>query len=133
MNRLLDVERKRTPSQLWRGSTEIVLVSRDRCLRCGGNVVEFDYGQLPLFRSHGHGTTMTLSGSDKSEHVEKWRYDALLKDLQEVNRRAVRYGRALDEIRTALAMIGHGTFEGKEADVIRRILERHQLNKPKDS
>jgi hypothetical protein len=53
VNRLLDVDRKR--KSRWTGSTEIVLVSRDRCLRCRGNVIEFDYGQLPLFRSHGYG------------------------------------------------------------------------------
>lgn len=51
--RLLDVDRKRKPR--WTGSTAIVLVSRDRCLRCNGNVVEFTYGQLALFRSHGYG------------------------------------------------------------------------------
>lgn len=65
--RLLDVERKLTPSQAWKGTLEVVLVSRERCLRCRGNVVEFTYGQLPLFRSHGMGaveqTTLMLCQS----------------------------------------------------------------------
>lgn len=54
--KLLDVHPK--PKPRWTGSTAIVLVSRESCLRCHGNVVEFDYGQLPLFRSHGHGAVV---------------------------------------------------------------------------
>lgn len=50
--RLLDVERT---VEKWTGSLAIVPVARDVCLRCGGNLHEWTYGQLPLFRSHGHG------------------------------------------------------------------------------
>jgi hypothetical protein len=52
-DRLLDVQRQTKPR--WTGSLAIVLLARDRCLRCDGNVIEFTYGQLPLFRSHGYG------------------------------------------------------------------------------
>ncbi len=50
--RLLDVERT---GQKWTGSLEIVPVAWDACLRCDGELEEWAYGQLPLFRSHGHG------------------------------------------------------------------------------
>ena len=52
---LIDVKRKRSRSQLWRGSTALVPFATTACLRCGGATEELAYGQLPLFRSHGHG------------------------------------------------------------------------------
>lgn len=79
-DRILDVERKRRPA--WRGTLAIVLVARDACLRCGGNVVEFAYGQLPLFRSHGYGavqqTTLMIC------QVCDWNF---VSDVTEVNPR----------------------------------------------
>jgi hypothetical protein len=82
-DRLLDVEAKRKPR--WTGSLAIVLLARDKCLRCAGNVIEYAYGQLPLFRSHGHGaveqtTLMVCMECD-------WNY---VSDVTEVNPR--RYG-----------------------------------------
>lgn len=52
-DRLLDIDRRKKPT--WTGSLAIVPVARDACLRCGGEFLEMAYGQLPLFRSHGHG------------------------------------------------------------------------------
>jgi hypothetical protein len=51
--RLLDVDRPKR--ERWTGGRAIVLVERERCLRCGGELHELSFGQLPLFRSHGHG------------------------------------------------------------------------------
>lgn len=52
-DRLLDVERQ--PRERWTGSRALVLLGREVCVRCGGEVTEFTFGQLPLFRSHGQG------------------------------------------------------------------------------
>jgi len=55
-DRLLEVARKRAPK--WTGSTELVLLPRDCCRRCGETVERVSYGQLPLFRSHGFGAVL---------------------------------------------------------------------------
>lgn len=52
MTKLFEVERKKPK---WTGSTAIVPVARDVCLRCGGELEEWAFGQMPLFRSHGYG------------------------------------------------------------------------------
>jgi hypothetical protein len=81
---LLGVERTPSPSELWKGTLAIVLVDRDRCLRCGGNTVTYAYGQLPLFRSHGYGavkqTTITICQQVGCE----WNF---VSDVTEVNPR----------------------------------------------
>ena len=53
--------------------------------------------------------------------VEKWQYDALLKDLREVNERAVRFGNALNEViesssGTVAADIARDALRGREAE-----------------
>jgi hypothetical protein len=49
---------------------------------------------------------VTTEGSNlptTPEMIEKWQYDAILKDLKEVNERAVRYGAIVTEIRRVAA------------------------------
>lgn len=85
--KLLDVERKPSPSQSWRGSLAVVLVDRDKCLRCDSNIVTFAYGQLPLFRSHGYGAVEQTTISICQRPGCEWNF---ISDVTEVNPR--RYG-----------------------------------------
>jgi hypothetical protein len=39
----------------WTGSTELVVVDRDRCPGCAGPLVEWGMVEAPLFRHGGHG------------------------------------------------------------------------------
>ena len=79
--RLLDIERTKAP--VWTGSTALVVVRRDECLRCGGNLREWSYGQLPLFRSHGHGAVKRTSLRECDECGL-----AFVTDVTEVNPRS---------------------------------------------